>query len=127
VRFPYLFRALADAGCNLLSAPACFTKQTGEAHWNILQRSRAIENGAFMISAAQGGTHEDGRETFGHSIIIDPWGSVLAEADDKPGVILAEIDMQKMSDARGRIPALRHTRPVAVKLIANAAKDERAA
>lgn len=127
VRFPYLFRALADAGCNLLSAPACFTKQTGEAHWNVLQRARAIENGAFMISAAQGGTHEDGRETFGHSIIVDPWGAVLAEADDKPGVILAEIDLQKVSDARGRIPALRHTRPISVRVIENAKSKERAA
>lgn len=127
VRFPYLFRALADAGCNLLSAPACFTKQTGEAHWNILQRARAIENGAFMISAAQGGMHDDGRETFGHSIIVDPWGNVLAEADDKPCVIFAEIDMQKVSDARGRIPALRHTRPISVRVIDETKNKERAA
>ena len=127
VRFPYLFRALADAGCTIISAPACFTKQTGEAHWGILQRARAIENGAFMISAAQGGTHQDGRETYGHSIIVDPWGKVLAEAEDAPGVILADIDLQAVSDARGRIPALRHTRPVPVTHSVNAAKDEQAA
>ncbi len=126
VRFPYLFRALADAGCSILSAPACFTKQTGEAHWSVLQRARAIENGAFMISAAQAGLHEDGRETYGHSIIVDPWGKVLAEAGDEPGIIVADIDLAAVSDARGRIPALRHTRPVHVTL-AKATSGERAA
>ena len=116
VRFPYLFRALADQGATILSAPACFTKQTGEAHWSILQRARAIENGAFMISAAQAGLHEDGRETYGHSIIVDPWGRVLAEGDDKPGLIFAEIKMDAVTEARGRIPALRHTRPTPVSV-----------
>ena len=114
VRFPYLFRALADHGATILSAPACFTKQTGEAHWSVLQRARAIENGAFMISAAQAGLHEDGRETYGHSIIVDPWGRVLAEGDDRPGLIFAEIKMDAVTEARGRIPALRHTRPTPV-------------
>ena len=80
-------------------APACFTKQTGEAHWHVLQRARAIETGSFMLSAAQGGQHEDGRETFGHSIIVDPWGRVLAEAGTEPGVILAEIDTRLVADA----------------------------
>jgi len=126
VRFPYLFRALADAGCSILSAPACFTKQTGEAHWSVLQRARAIENGAFMISAAQAGLHEDGRETYGHSIIVDPWGQVLAEAGSEPGIILAELDMAAVVDARSRIPALRHTRPVTVTL-AKPANSEPAA
>ena len=126
VRFPYLFRALADAGCSILSAPACFTQQTGEAHWSVLQRARAIENGAFMISAAQAGLHEDGRETYGHSIIVDPWGNVLAEAGNEPGIIMAELDMAAVADARGRIPALRHTRPVTVTL-AKPANSERAA
>jgi predicted amidohydrolase len=126
VRFPYLFRALADAGCTLLSAPACFTKQTGEAHWSVLQRARAIENGAFMLSAAQAGTHEDGRETYGHSMIVDPWGTVLAEAGSEPGVVMAQIDMTAVQDARSRIPALRHARPITVKL-ANDAADGRAA
>lgn len=115
LRFPYLFRAYAEAGADILSAPACFTKQTGEAHWVVLQRARAIETGSFMISAAQGGTHEDGRETFGHSIIVDPWGRVLAEAGDAPGVIFAEIDLAKAADARSRIPTLQHTRAVSVE------------
>ena len=116
VRFPYLFRALADHGATLLSAPACFTKQTGEAHWSVLQRARAIENGAFMISAAQAGLHEDGRETYGHSMIVDPWGRVLAEGDDKPGLIFAEINTDAVTEARSRIPALRHTRPTPVSV-----------
>lgn len=111
LRFPYLYRAYAEAGAGILSAPACFTRQTGEAHWVALHRARAIENGAFMISAAQGGMHEDGRETFGHSIIVDPWGRVLAEAEAEPGVIMAEIDMEEVGRARQRIPSLRHTRP----------------
>jgi predicted amidohydrolase len=93
-----------------LSAPACFTRQTGEAHWSVLHRARAIENGAFMISAAQAGVHEDGRETYGHSMIIDPWGRVLAEADDQIGIIVAQIDTAKVGEVRGRIPALKHTR-----------------
>ena len=116
VRFPALYRALAEAGAEILSAPAAFTRQTGEAHWHVLQRARAIETGSFMISAAQGGRHEDGRETYGHSLIVDPWGRVLAEADgNEPRVILAEIDMALVADARARIPALRHARPVVVE------------
>ncbi|HSP25484.1 MAG TPA: carbon-nitrogen hydrolase family protein [Saliniramus sp.] len=111
IRFPYLYRAYAEAGADILCAPACFTRQTGEAHWVALHRARAIENGAFMISAAQGGLHEDGRETFGHSIIVDPWGRVLAEAEAEPGVIMAEIDIEDVGRARQRIPSLRHTRP----------------
>ncbi len=114
LRFPYLFRAEADAGASILAAPACFTRQTGEAHWHILQRARAIENGAFVISAAQCGTHEDGRETYGHSLIVDPWGRVLADAGTEVGIALAEIDMGLVADARGRIPTLSHTRPVPV-------------
>lgn len=116
VRFPYLYRALAEAGADFLSAPACFTRQTGEAHWVVLHRARAIETGSFMISAAQAGLHEDGRETFGHSIIVDPWGRVLAEAGDQPGVIMAEIDPALVADARGRIPTLQHTRTFRVEL-----------
>ena len=114
LRFAYLFRALAEAGADILTAPACFTKQTGEAHWTVLQRARAIETGSFMISAAQGGRHEDGRETFGHSIIVDPWGRVLAEAGDEPGPVYATIDLALVADARGRIPTLKHTRAIAV-------------
>jgi deaminated glutathione amidase len=112
IRFGHLFRALAAAGAEILTAPAAFTRQTGEAHWHVLQRARAIENGAFVISAAQGGRHEDGRETFGHSMIIDPWGRVLAEAGTEPGVILTPIDLALVADARQRIPTLRHAREV---------------
>jgi predicted amidohydrolase len=114
VRFPALYRALAEGGASFLSAPACFTKQTGEAHWHVLHRARAIETGAFMISAAQGGLHEDGRETFGHSLIVDPWGRILAESGSDPGVILAEIDVSEVAKARSRIPALQHARPFTV-------------
>lgn len=123
LRFPSLFHALAEAGADMLSAPACFTRQTGEAHWVVLQRARAIETGSFMISAAQGGVHEDGRETFGHSIIIDPWGRVLAEADDEPGVILAEIDLAKVADARMRIPTLKHARAIRVERIGEGQRE----
>lgn len=116
VRFPYLYRAQAEAGAVALTAPACFTRQTGEAHWQVLQRARAIENGAFMISAAQGGLHEDGRESYGHSIIVDPWGRVLAEAGSELGLIMAQIDLALVADARQRIPTLRHTRSFAVDI-----------
>ena len=111
IRFPALYRALAEAGADVLTAPACFTRQTGEAHWHVLQRARAIETGSFLISAAQGGRHEDGRETYGHSLIVDPWGRVLADAGGaEPGVILAEIDLGLVADARARIPSLQHAK-----------------
>lgn len=111
VRFPTLHRALAETGAAALASPAAFTRQTGEAHWHVLLRSRAIETGSFVIAAAQGGKHEDGRETFGHSLIIDPWGKIVAEADDDaPGVVLAEIDLAESAAARGRIPALENGR-----------------
>lgn len=107
IRQPALFRAQSNAGAQILTGPAAFTKQTGEAHWHVLQRARAIENGAFVISAAQGGTHEDGRKTYGHSLMVDPWGRVIAELDnDEPGVLLGEIDLSKVEDARQRIPAI---------------------
>ncbi|GAB4521839.1 MAG: carbon-nitrogen hydrolase family protein [Roseibium sp.] len=111
IRFPAIFRMQARQGAEVLTGPAAFTRQTGEAHWHVLQRARAIENGAFVISAAQGGTHEDGRETYGHSLIVDPWGKVLAEIDgDEPGHVLAEIDTEKVAQARGRIPAIANER-----------------
>jgi predicted amidohydrolase len=111
MRFPQIFRAESLAGADVLTAPAAFTRQTGQAHWHILLRARAIENGAFMIAAAQGGLHEDGRETFGHSLIVDPWGRILAEADhDEPGVILAEIDTALSAEARKKIPNLKNAR-----------------
>lgn len=119
VRFPQLFRAEALDGAEVLTAPAAFTRQTGQAHWHILQRARAIENGAFMISAAQGGQHEDGRETFGHSMIVDPWGRILAEADhDVSGVIVAEIDTALSAEARQKIPNLKNAREFGVASVA---------
>jgi predicted amidohydrolase len=127
VRFPALYRALAEAGAAFLSAPACFTRQTGEAHWHVLHRARAIETGSFMISAAQGGRHEDGRDTFGHSLIVDPWGRVLAEAGTEPAVILAEIDPAEVGQARARIPALKHARPFTVEVARAGASAKRAA
>ena len=107
VRFPHLYRALAQAGAEVLCVPAAFTRQTGEAHWKTLLTARAIETGSFVIAPAQGGTHEDGRETYGHSLIIGPWGDILAEAPgDEPGVILAQINPLAAGEARQRIPNL---------------------
>ncbi len=115
MRFPHLFREEALAGAEILTAPAAFTRQTGEAHWHVLLRARAIENGAFVVAAAQGGLHEDGRETYGHSLIVDPWGRVIAEVDgDEPGIALAEIDISAVAAARAKIPNLRNARPFAV-------------
>lgn len=115
LRFPQLFRAQAMAGASVLTVPAAFTRQTGEAHWHILIRARAIENGAFVVAAAQGGRHEDGRETFGHSLIVDPWGKVLAEADhDEPAVIVAEIDPAASVAARRKVPNLKNAREFSV-------------
>ena len=112
VRFPQLFRAQALAGASIISAPAAFTRQTGAAHWHVLQRARAIENGAFMISAAQGGVHEDGRETYGHSLIVAPWGEVLAEAGHAdPAVVVADIDPALSAAARAKVPNLKNARP----------------
>jgi predicted amidohydrolase len=111
IRFPQLFRVQAQAGAALLTAPAAFTRQTGEAHWHVLQRARAIENGAFVVSAAQAGRHADGRETYGHSIIVAPWGEVLAEAGgDGPEIVMAQIDPGLSAAARQRIPALKNER-----------------
>jgi predicted amidohydrolase len=110
LRFPSLYRALAEAGSSFLAIPSAFTRQTGEAHWNVLMRARAIENGCYVIAAAQGGAHEDGRETFGHSIVVDPWGKVLAEGSGAPGVIFADIDPATVATVRGRIPSLQHGR-----------------
>ena len=106
LRFPALYRALAEAGASFFSIPSAFTRQTGEAHWHVLMRARAIENGCFVFAAAQGGKHESGRESFGHSLVVDPWGKVLAEGGTEPGVILAEIDPAQVSAARSRIPSL---------------------
>jgi|SRR5579872_298593 len=110
LRFPALYRALAEAGASFLAIPSAFTRQTGEAHWHVLLRARAIENGCFVFAAAQGGKHESGRETFGHSLIIDPWGRILAEGGTEPGVVLAEIDPAEVAAARAKIPSLNHGR-----------------
>ncbi|NEW95859.1 carbon-nitrogen hydrolase family protein [Rhodopseudomonas sp. BR0G17] len=110
VRFPALYRALAESGASFLAVPAAFTKPTGEAHWHVLLRARAIENGCFVFAAAQGGLHENKRETFGHSLIIDPWGKVLAEGGIEPGFIMTRIDPAEVTKARGKIPSLQHGR-----------------
>jgi predicted amidohydrolase len=110
LRFPALYRALAEAGAQVLTVPSAFTKQTGEAHWHLLLRARAVETGCFVLAAAQGGRHENGRETYGHSLIIDPWGRILAEGGIDPGLVMAEIDLGLIAEARGRIPALDHGR-----------------
>ena len=110
LRFPALYRALAEAGATMLAIPSTFTQKTGEAHWHVLNRARAIENGCYVFAAAQGGKHENGRETFGHSLIVDPWGRVLAEGGSEPGVVMAEIDPAEIAKARGRIPSLEHGR-----------------
>jgi len=111
VRFSDLYRQLAVAGAQIIAVPAAFTRITGEAHWHILLRSRAIETGCFIIAPAQGGKHEDGRETYGHSLIIDPWGEILAEAGTEPAVISATLDLAKVDEARRKIPSLSHVRP----------------
>jgi len=110
LRFPALYRALAEAGASFLAIPSAFTWQTGEAHWHVLVRARAIETGSFVLAAAQGGKHENGRETYGHSLVVDPWGRILAEGSTEPGVILADIDPAQVVAARSRIPSLDHGR-----------------
>jgi predicted amidohydrolase len=110
LRFPALYRALAEAGATMLAIPSAFTKQTGEAHWHVLMRARAIENGSFVFAAAQGGKHENGRDTYGHSLIVDPWGRIIAEGGTEPGVIMAEINLADVASARARIPSLQHGR-----------------
>ena len=110
LRFPSLYRALAEGGSSMLAIPSAFTRQTGEAHWHVLVRARAIENGSFVFAAAQGGAHENGRETYGHSLIVDPWGRILGEGGVEPGIVLAEVDLAAVAAARGRVPSLQHGR-----------------
>lgn len=112
LRFAYLYRKLAQQGAKILSIPAAFTVPTGKAHWHVLMRARAIETGSFVLAPAQTGTHEGGRETFGHSLIVGPWGEVLAEADQSVGFITADLNMDEVDKARASIPALQHDRPV---------------
>ena len=111
LRFPALHNALAKAGAEVLTVPSAFTRPTGAAHWEVLMRARAIETGAFVIAPAQGGTHEDGRATWGHSMAVSPWGEVLALADhDEPGVLMADLDLAAVTKARAAVPALANAR-----------------
>jgi predicted amidohydrolase len=115
LRFPQLYRQLAQAGATMLAAPAAFTRLTGTAHWHVLARARAIENGAYVLAPCQNGVLEGGSECFGHSLIVDPWGEVLADGGEEEGVIIAEIDPEAVTRARQRIPALRHDRQFEVQ------------
>jgi len=110
LRFPALYRALAEAGASFLSIPSAFTRQTGEAHWHVLVRARAVENFCYVFAAAQGGRHENDRETFGHSLIVDPWGRIVGEGGIEPGIIVADVDPAEVANARARIPSLEHGR-----------------
>ena len=117
MRFPHLYRALAKAGAKLFTVPSAFTVPTGQAHWHVLLRARAIETGSFVLAAAQGGKHESGRETFGHSLIVSPWGEVLAEAGTEPGIVIADLDLAQADLARARIPALVHDRAMSLTVL----------
>jgi len=114
LRFPHLYRSLAQAGADFLTIPAAFTVPTGKAHWHVLQRARAIENGCFVFAPAQCGEHAEGRRTYGHSLIVAPWGEILAEAGEAPEFVIAEIDPARVAEARRSVPALHHDRPFAV-------------
>lgn len=114
VRFAHLYRQLAKSGVKFLSVPAAFTVPSGKAHWHILLRARAIETGCYVFAPAQTGAHENGRETFGHSLIISPWGEIIAEAGEKPEIIFADIDVSKVDEARAKIPALQHDREISL-------------
>jgi deaminated glutathione amidase len=111
LRFPQLYRALAKAGAEILTVPSAFTETTGKAHWHVLLRARAIENGCFVVAPAQGGTHANGRKTYGHSLIVGPWGEILAEAGTDPGFVCAELDLEEIAAVRARLPSLHHDRP----------------
>lgn len=112
MRFPDLYRALTNAGATVLLAPAAFTVPTGKAHWHILLRARAIEAGCFVIAAAQTGRHADGRETYGHSLIVDPWGDIVLDMGEAKGLALAEIDLSRIEEVRGRVPAIANRRMI---------------
>jgi predicted amidohydrolase len=113
VRFPYLYRALAKAGAGILTIPSSFARTTGKAHWHTLLRSRAIETGCYVLAPAQCGDHEDGRQTYGHALIVAPWGEVLADAGEEPGIIVADLDMGAVDRARAMVPSLEHDREYA--------------
>ena len=111
IRFPHLYRRLAQAGATMLAIPAAFTRPTGRAHWHVLMRARAIETGCFVFAPAQTGEHKDGRKTYGHSLVVDPWGEVIADGGEDIGIVLAEIDLAKVDAARAKVPSLTHDRP----------------
>jgi deaminated glutathione amidase len=121
VRFPRLFNTLANAGADVMLVPAAFTVPTGEAHWHVLLRARAIETGSFVLAAAQGGMHDSGRATYGHSLAISPWGEILAEAGTDPCALIVEIDPAKSVETRNRIPALKHAREARLKTVSGVA------
>jgi predicted amidohydrolase len=112
LRFPALFERLSEAGADVISVPAAFTVPTGRAHWQVLMRARAIESELFIVAAAQAGRHEDGRETYGHSLVADPWGELVLEMDGEPGLAFAELDLSRIADVRARIPVHEHRRPI---------------
>jgi predicted amidohydrolase len=113
LRFPYLYRALAQAGAQILTVPAAFARTTGQAHWHVLLRARAIETGCYVLAPCQCGTHGGGRPTYGHSLIVDPWGRILADGGDEPGIVTATLDLAEVAKARAMIPALQHDRAIA--------------
>lgn len=116
LRFPYLYRDLAHAGASMITIPAAFTRPTGQAHWHVLQRARAIETGCFVFAPAQTGEHANGRKTFGHSLVVAPWGEVIADAGTEPGFVTAAIDLAKVDEVRGMVPSIRHDRDYAPPL-----------
>ncbi|MAO54783.1 MAG: amidohydrolase [Rhodospirillaceae bacterium] len=111
IRFPHLYRALAHAGAEIIAVPAAFTRPTGRAHWHVLLRARAVEAQCVVLAPAQTGEHMDGRKTYGHSLAVDPWGAVIADGEEEPGIVLAEIDMEQVAKARAKVPSLTHDRP----------------
>lgn len=121
LRFSSLFDALGNAGCDIIAVPAAFTVPTGEAHWHVLLRARAIEQGCFIIAAAQTGLHQDGRTTFGHSLVVNPWGDILTDMGREPGLAFVDIDLAEVANARARISAIRHRKPIPAVVKANAA------
>ncbi|MDX2290504.1 MAG: carbon-nitrogen hydrolase family protein [Hyphomicrobiaceae bacterium] len=125
LRFPQLFRALAQAGAGIIAVPAAFTRTTGEAHWHALLRARAIEAQCFILAAAQGGHHETGRQTFGHSLVVSPWGEILAEAGVEPSVTVCDLDLARIQQVRDLVPSLRHDRPFEITVVAGGNADDR--
>lgn len=120
LRFPHLYRALAQAGAEIIAIPAAFTRKTGQAHWHVLMRARAIETGCFIVAPAQCGDHAEGRQTFGHSLVVAPWGEVLADGGTEPGMVMAEIDLARVAEARRMVPSLSHDRAYELDVSATA-------